>query len=107
MILLGKMTVVFPPKSVPSTATASQLIVRNPCAAGRGAPPLSAPPIAALKAFSAVSAPPDELVPPTPEKLVWVTLPGGFPSLSGGSAAKHRVVIINANAANDPTQFFI
>src|SRR5438105_4095512 len=50
-VLLGKMVMELPPKSVPLSSTPSQLTVRKPPACGDGLAPLSTPPMAALKAL--------------------------------------------------------
>src|SRR2546423_13917209 len=55
-VLLGPMTVVLPPKSVPSRATASQLSPRKPVPWGGGLAPLFTPPIAVSKSVKALLA---------------------------------------------------
>src|SRR5260370_42537551 len=81
-------SVVSAPKSVPSSLTPSQLMVRNPLFRGPGAAPLLAPPIAAAKAFSALLA----LEGPAPEQTS-----GGLPS-GGVRAASATVAILTATA---------
>src|SRR5437016_4562267 len=89
------MTMVLPPKSVPSTATPSHVMVRKPPFCGLDAV-FFTPPMAASKAVSAKLAVPlvtPVLFPPTPVNSVCVTPDNGLPGVSGGSAALSALLL--------------
>src|SRR5437660_611452 len=98
-VLPLSITVVFapPPKSVPSSLTPSQLMARKPLVRGAagGLAPLLTPPMAASKAFNAVSAPPEVLVPPTPLNDCGVPTVIGLPGASGASSTSTVVTAVS------------
>src|SRR5947209_6277775 len=96
-VLFLVMTVVLPPKSVPSSATPSQLMVRKPVATGGGLAPLLAPPTAFSKLDRAVNAPPDVFVPPVPENVCGDPVATLVPGDNGASLI---VTVLPGNATS-------